>query len=101
MNTNPAKKIIHAASPASNNSNKKKPVDTTKSITFTTNLQKAEQDLLSDFIIRFQKPLQHFDSAKIILSDTNFRAIPNYRITADTSLTIFHLTYPWKEDAIF
>ena len=84
-----------------NSSNKKKPVDTTKSITFATNLQKAEQDLLSDFIISFPKPLEHFDSSKIILSDTNFRPIPTYKITADTALTKFYITYPWKEEQYF
>ena len=97
----PGKENNNAAPPAPNNSNKKKPVDTTKSITLATNLQKGEQDLLSDFIISFQNSLQHFDSSKIILSDTNFRPIPSYKITADTSLTKFHITYPWKEDQYF
>ena len=87
--------------PPPNTSNKKKPVDTTKSITFATNMQKAEQDLLNDFVIVFQNPLQHFDSSKITLTDTNFRAIPNYKIAADTSLKTFHISYPWKEDEYF
>jgi len=96
----PSKENNNAVSPP-NNSNKKKQADTSKSIMFVTNLQKAQQNLLSDFIISFQKPLQQFDSSKIILSDTNFRAIPNYKITADTSLTTFHITYPWKEEEYF
>lgn len=87
--------------PESKTSNKKKQADTSKTITFITNLQKAQQDLLSDLIISFQKPLQHFDSSKIILSDTNFHAITNYIITADSSLKTFNLKYPWKEDEYF
>lgn len=96
----PGKENNNAVMPV-NNSNKKKPVDTTKNITFTTNLQKTQQDLLNDFIISFQKPLQQFDSTKIILSDSNYHAIPGYKIVADTSLTTFHITYPWKEDQYF
>jgi hypothetical protein len=96
----PGKENNNAVSPA-NNSNKKKPVDTTKSISFNTNLQKGEQDLLDDFIISFPKPLQQFDSTKIILSDTNYHVITNYKLTADTSLTTFRITYSWKEDVYF
>ncbi len=97
----PSKENNNNAESPPNTLIKKKPVDTSKTITFTTNLQKAQQDLLSDFIISFQKPLQHYDSSKIILSDTNFRATPGYKIIADTSLTTFHITYPWKEDEYF
>jgi hypothetical protein len=94
----PSKESNNTAAPA-NTSNKKNAADTI--LKFATNLQKAEQDLLSDFVISFQKPLQYYDSSKIILSDTNFRAIPNYHLIPDDSLTTFTLHYPWKEDEYF
>lgn len=97
----PGKNAEQASAETNNSSNKKKPVDTTKSISFTTSLQSAKQDLLSNLVIKFNKPLQHFDSSKIVLSDTNFRAISNYTITADTTLAKFSLSYPWKEDQYF
>lgn len=80
---------------------KRKSNDTTKAINFSTNLQKGEQDLLSSLVISFQKSLQHFDSSKIILSDTNFKAINNYVIKADTSFKNFSIIYPWKENEYF
>jgi hypothetical protein len=84
-----------------NTSNKKKPADTSKSIVYTTNLQRTQQDLLSNLVIKFPKPLAHFDSAKINLTDTNFHPITNYHIIPDTALTTFTLQYPWKEEQFF
>ncbi len=85
--------------PPANTSNKKKQSDTT--LIMATNLQKTKQDLLSNFVISFQKHLQYYDSSKIILSDTNFNRISNYQLTADDSLTTFTLHYPWKENEYF
>ncbi|HVX27521.1 MAG TPA: Ig-like domain-containing protein [Parafilimonas sp.] len=84
----------------SNTPTKKKPVDTTKAIRFNTNLQKS-QDLLNDFVISFQNSLQHYDSSKIILSDTNYKAVAGYKIVPDTSLKTFSIQYPWKENEYF
>jgi hypothetical protein len=94
----PSKEGNGTAAPA-NTSNKKNAADTI--LRFSTNLQKEEQDLLSNFVISFQKHLQSYDSSKIILSDTNFNRISNYQLTADDSLTTFTLHYPWKEDEYF
>ncbi len=97
----PDKSSNNFSSQSSNTSGKKKPVDTTKSITFTSNLERDQQDLLSDLVLSFQKPLEHFDSSKISFTDTNFHTITNYKIVADTSLTNFSLQYPWKENQYF
>jgi hypothetical protein len=97
----PVKEQSTSTTAAANSSSNKKKTDTTTSIKFVTNLQRNQQDLLSDFIISFQKPLAHFDSSKISLSDTNFKAITNYTINADTSYKNFALHYPWKEDEFF
>ena len=82
-------------------SNKKKTTDTTKTINFSTNLQREIQDLLSDLVISFPKPVAHFDSSKINFTDTSFHTITNYKIVADTSFSKFSLQYPWKEDQYF
>lgn len=79
----------------------KKKKDTTTTITLRTNLENGEQDLLNNFVISFAKPLEHFDSSKIILVDTNYHAITNYQLVADTSNENFTLKYPWKEDQYF
>ncbi len=97
----PGKNAEQVSSAPNNSSNKKKPADTAKSIKFVTNLQSLKQSLLNDLIITFEKPLQHFDSSKIVLSDTNFHVISNYKITADSTLTKFALSYSWKEDQYF
>lgn len=96
----PGKENSNTATTPTNTQSKKKVTDTTKSIRFSTNLQKS-QDLLDNFVISFQAPLQHYDSSKIILSDTNYKAVTGYKITADTSLKTFSLQYPWKEDEYF
>ena len=80
---------------------RKKPADTTKSIKFSTSLQSGQQDLLSNLVISFAQPLATFDSSKISFSDTNFNAISNYKLVADTSFTHFTLQYPWKENQYF
>jgi hypothetical protein len=97
----PDKNSNNFSSQSTNTSGKKKPVDTTKSIKFTSSLEGGQQDLLSDLVLSFQKPLEHFDSSKISFTDTNFRAISNYKIVADTSFTNFSLQYPWKENQYF
>lgn len=94
-------KTSSSSTTETNNNNKpqkKKNNDTT--LTFVTNLQRNQQDLLSDLIIQFHKPLAHFDSGKIIFSDTNYHPIKNYSITND-SLTAFYLKYAWREDEAF
>ncbi|MEP6466561.1 MAG: Ig-like domain-containing protein [Parafilimonas sp.] len=95
----PGKEQTNTTSQSSASSNKKK-VDTS-SIKFGTNMQRNEQDLLSDLVISFQKSLAQFDSSKISLSDTNFKPITNYTIHADTLYKNFSLNYPWKEDEYF
>jgi hypothetical protein len=82
-------------------SSKKKPVDTTTSIKFMSNSENEPQDLLNDLVINFPKPVAHFDSSKISFMDTNFHAITNYRIIADSSFSSFSLKYPWKENQYF
>ena len=87
--------------PAPNTSSKKKDADTVKTIKFATTLDNREQDLLSDLVISFAEHLEHFDSSKINLTDTNYHPVAAYKIVADTSFANFSLQYPWKEDQYF
>ncbi len=80
---------------------KKRPVDTTKAIKITTNLQRGEQDLLSNLLINISNPVKTFDSSRISFTDTNFHSITNYKIAEDTSATKFTFQYPWKEEQYF
>jgi hypothetical protein len=80
---------------------KKKPVDTSTTIHFTTSLEGSQQDLLSDLSINFASPVAHFDSSKISLTDTNYHPIPDFTIKADTSFKSFSVHYPWKENQYF
>lgn len=83
----------------SNTPGKKNTKDTT--IRFATNLQRGQQDLLSNLVLFFQQPLEHYDSSKISFTDTSYKPVTGYRITADTSFKTFSLAYPWKEDQYF
>jgi hypothetical protein len=85
----------------STNTQGRKKKDTTTTIALHTNLANGEQDLLGNLILGFAKPLEHFDSSKINLTDTNYHPITNYKITPDTSNENFTLYYPWTEDQYF
>jgi hypothetical protein len=73
----------------------------TKSIKFLSSLERGQQDLLSDLVISFPQRIARFDSSKISLTDTNYKAITNYRIIADTSFTNFSYKVSLERRAIF
>jgi uncharacterized protein (DUF2141 family) len=55
------------------------------------------QDLLSPFELSFNNPLKNFDTARLILRDTNFKPIPSTTWTIDSSRTKILLTNKWQE----
>ena len=55
------------------------------------------QDLLKPFEIGFNSPLKKFDSAKLILRDTNYKPIPAATWLIDSSRTKIILTNKWQE----
>ncbi len=57
----------------------------------------AQQDLLTDFTITFTKPLKKFDASKILLTDTNYVAVPNTAVLLDSTHTKVSLSVKWKE----
>lgn len=55
------------------------------------------QDLLTPFEISFNKPLKTFDTAKLVLTDTNYRPVPLSTWTVDSSRTKIILAVRWQE----
>lgn len=80
---------------------KKRKVDTSIHIRYATNLEGDTQDLLGNFELLLQNKIASFDSSQIILTDTNFNAVKNYFIHADSSLDTITLNYPWKAETYF
>jgi len=65
---------------------------------FNTNLASGEQDILSDLLITFNKPLQKFDSTGILLTDTNYHSVLSAKnITIDSTRKIVRIHASWTE----
>ena len=72
-----------------------------KRLKFQVNMQNGLQDLLQEFELSFAKPLAQFDSSKIILTDTLYKAKKGYSLVLDTSKKKLALQYPWQPDQFF
>lgn len=55
------------------------------------------QDILTGYSITFSKPLKKFNASKIVLTDTNYVAIPNTNVSLDSTHTVVSLFTKWKE----
>ena len=55
------------------------------------------QDLLSPLIINFNGPVKNFDTAKLILRDSNFNVIPGTSWSIDSGRATIRLTTKWQE----
>ena len=84
------------------NSNKGTTKKEDKRLKYTTSRASGHtQDLLSNLLLTFSKPLQLLDSTKIILCDTFYNPLSDVRIGMDTSNTIAYIGYNWKEATDF
>ncbi len=73
-----------------------------KYLKYITSLEGGHtQDLLNPLKLTFSKPLQFFDSSKVVLYDTFYNPISNAKISLDTSKTTVTISYPWKEANYF
>ena len=80
-----------------NPNNKTKKEDTR--LRFSLSLEGGLQDLLTPGMdMLFNRKLKSFDSSKIILTDTNYRALKNYTAKLDTTNTKVSISYNWKAD---
>lgn len=55
------------------------------------------QDLLSPLLLSFNNPLKIFDSAKLILTDTNYKPIPATVWSIDSTHTKISLAVNWQQ----
>ncbi|HEU0226700.1 MAG TPA: Ig-like domain-containing protein [Arachidicoccus soli] len=79
---------------------KRKEQEAKKPLTVSTNISSGKQSLLEPLEIDYSKPLKVFDSAKILLTDTNYVPIKNaivQREKADTTNTQFMINRHWEE----
>ncbi len=91
------KPIVSAPSKAQ----KKEAAKEDKRLKLTSNLTDSKQDLLGNLELNFNFKLEHFDSSKILLTDTNYHAVRPPQMILDSSLQKIILTYPWVEDTHF
>ncbi len=82
---------------------KKKPKKETENqkLRYATTAKAGPQDLLTPFSFSFPGRVDSFDTAKIVLLDTNFHQIKGYSFETDTALTKFDLQYKWPENTFF
>lgn len=72
-----------------------------KKLSYHTNLEGNQQDLLSNLVFTFSEPLQSFDRTRFQFTDTLFRQLEGYHFEADSANKVFTIRYPWKEDQEF
>lgn len=88
------------ATSSSDKNNKKS--NEPKNLKLSTNLENNEQGLLDSFNLTLNKPIATFDSTKVILTDTNYRRISNYRVLqTDTTGKNFSLVHAWKDNEYY
>lgn len=79
----------------------KEKISTEKRLTFQTNLENGQQDLLSDFDFQFPTPLRIFDSSKIQFTDIIYQPLQNYSFAADSLNKKFTLKFAWIPDSTY
>lgn len=72
-----------------------------KKLSYHTNLEGGQQDLLSDLVLSFSDPLELFDRSKLLFADTLFHPLSGYNLQPDSLNQSFTLSYPWQEDQEF
>ena len=82
---------------------KKKADEAKKPLTVSADITNGKQSLLKWLYFTYSKPLQSFDSTKILLTDTNF--IPKkYTVlhdSTDTTNTRFYVKTDWQQDSMY
>jgi hypothetical protein len=65
------------------NIEKRKADEKKKRLKVSATMDNGKQDILSNLQLTFSKPLKTFDSAKVILTDTSYKPIPDIKIFAN------------------
>lgn len=88
---------IGRAAPATGRAKAKKE----KSLSYNTNLEANQQDLLSDLVFTFSDSLVEFNENKFHFTDTLFNPVTGYTLSGDTTGKVIRLQYPWQEGQDF
>ena len=78
---------------------KKAPANNEKKLRYTAKISGEKQDILSDLVIEFNKPLKNFDKQKIILTDTLNNILNGVTIITDSTNKKVIVKNKWTEDA--
>ena len=81
---------------------KEKPrVAAEKKLRYTTIVSARKQDVLTDLMIEFNKPLKNVDKQKIILTDTLNNPVKDFVVTIDSTNKKLLLKTKWIQDASY
>ena len=77
----------------------KKPLE--KKLKYTASIAARTQDILQPLTFEFNSGLKKYDSSKIIVSDTNFKPLPNIVPTLDSNRKKITINIPWKPETFY
>ncbi|MEO8771621.1 MAG: Ig-like domain-containing protein [Ferruginibacter sp.] len=77
----------------------KKPLE--KKLKYTASLTGKTQDILQPLTFEFSNGLKKYDSSKIIVSDTNFKPLPNIVPILDSNRKKITINIPWKTETFY
>lgn len=84
--------------PAAPGGNRNNPPAAERRLRYTTNLNGNQQDILTNLVITFERPLRKFDSTKLLLStDSTYTPVVGYTLLQDSTKKEVHLQTTWKE----
>lgn len=72
-----------------------------KALSYSTNLESNQQDLLADLVFTFNDSLVEFNENKFHFTDTLFNPVTGYSLSGDTTGKVIRLQYPWQEGQEF
>jgi hypothetical protein len=70
-----------------------------KKLKYTTSIPAETQDILTDLVIDFNKPLKNLDNKKVILTDTLFNVLPDVSISTDSLNKRIIIKNKWIENS--
>jgi len=74
------------------------PKNQEKKIIISNNLENNRQDLLSDLVLTFNKPIKRIDTSGFLLADTNYVSIGKPKLSLDSTGTKLNIAFPWQQD---
>jgi hypothetical protein len=72
-----------------------------KKLKYTTKVPPEKQDILSDLIIEFNKPLKNFDPQKILITDTLYNSYKDVTASIDSTSKIVSVKNKWLSDSSY